>query len=189
VAHQHPRREAAMRFLIVYATTEGQTRKIVEFIAARLTTFPDAVRLVDAAAVPPDLDLSAFDTAILAASVHASRYQTTIEAFARTHAARLNAMPTAFISVSLAASGHDANDWKGLATCVADLQRRTGWTPTAVHHVAGAFRYTQYNFVTRWTMRYIAWWKGGPTDTSRDHELTDWKAVEALAAQVSQRAA
>lgn len=139
-----------MRFLIVYATTEGQTRKIVQFIADRLTAAGAAVRLVDAVAVPPDLDLGACDRVILAASVHASRYQTTIEAFARTQAAALNAMPTAFISVSLAASGHDANDWKGLAACVADLQRRTGWTPSSVHHVAGAFRYTQYNLLTRW---------------------------------------
>lgn len=178
-----------MRFLIVYATTEGQTRKIVEFLAARLTAAGEAVRLVDAAAVPPDLDPRAFDTAILAASVHASRYQTALEAFARTHAAVLNVMSTAFISVSLAASGHDANDWKGLAACVADLQRRTGWTPASVHHVAGAFRYTQYNFIERWALRYIAWRKGGPTDTSRDHEMTDWKAVEALASQLSVRAA
>lgn len=178
-----------MRFLIVYATTEGQTRKIVEFIAARLTASGDAVRLVDAAAVPADLDPRAYDRAILAASVHASRYQTAFEAFARSHAAALSAMPTSFISVSLAASGHDARDWKGLEACVTDLQRRTGWLASSVHHVAGAFRYTRYNFVTRWVMRYIAWRKGGPTDMSRDHEMTDWKAVEALATALRARAA
>jgi menaquinone-dependent protoporphyrinogen oxidase len=178
-----------MRFLIVYATTEGQTRKIAECIAGRLTAAGEMVRLIDAAAVPPDLDPRAYDRAILAASVHASRYQTALEAFARSHAAALNAMSTAFISVSLAASGHDAGDWKGLAACVSDLQRRTGWTPASVHHVAGAFRYTQYNLLERWALRYIAWRKGGPTDISRDHEMTDWKAVEALAAQLSERAA
>ena len=178
-----------MRFLIVYATTEGQTRKIVEFIAARLTAAGGSVRLVDAAAVPPDLDPRGYDRVVLAASVHASRYQTAIEAFARTHAAALNAMSTAFISVSLAASGHDAADWKGLDACVADLQRRTGWRPASVHHVAGAFRYTQYNVIERWALRFIAWRKGGPTDTSRDHEMTDWTAVDALAAHLSARAA
>jgi menaquinone-dependent protoporphyrinogen oxidase len=38
-------------------------------------------------------------------------------------------------------------------------------------------------------LRRIARKEGGPTDTSRDHELTDWAAVAALAADVMGRAA
>ena len=44
-----------------------------------------------------------------------------------------------------------------------------------LHHVAGAFRYTEYDFFKRWALKYIAWHKGAPTDTSRDYELTDWE--------------
>ena len=43
-----------------------------------------------------------------------------------------------------------------------------------MHDVAGAFRYTSYDFLKRWAMKYIAYRKGGPTDTSHDYELTDW---------------
>jgi len=76
--------------------------------------------------------------------------------------------------VSLAAAGEDEEDIEGLKKCVADFTHKTGWTPNSVHHVAGAFRYTTYDFLKRWAMKYIAYRKGAPTDTSRDYELTDW---------------
>ena len=56
-----------------------------------------------------------------------------------------------------------------------------GWAPHAVHHVAGAFRYTAYDFLKRWAMKYIAYRKGAPTDTSRDYELTDWDDLTSFA--------
>ena len=65
-------------------------------------------------------------------------------------------------------------DVVGLKKCVADFTHETGWTPGRIHHVAGAFRYTPYDFLNRWAMKYIAYRKGAPTDTSRDYELTDW---------------
>jgi menaquinone-dependent protoporphyrinogen oxidase len=34
-------------------------------------------------------------------------------------------------------------------------------------------------------MRYIAWREGGPTDTSRDYEFTDWNAVRQFALEVA----
>jgi menaquinone-dependent protoporphyrinogen oxidase len=91
----------------------------------------------------------------------------------------------AFVSVSLSAAGTDEDDVKGLAQCVSDFTRRTGWTPATVHHAAGAFRYTQYDFFKRWALKYIAWRKGAPTDTSQDCELTDWPALERFAAAVA----
>ena len=46
---------------------------------------------------------------------------------------------------------------------------------------AGAIKYTQYGFITRWIMRRIAKKEGGDTDTSRDHEYTDWVQVTRFA--------
>ena len=47
--------------------------------------------------------------------------------------------------------------------------------------MAGALAYTRYGFLTRFFMRRIAKKEGGPTDTSRDHELTDWGMVARFA--------
>jgi menaquinone-dependent protoporphyrinogen oxidase len=65
--------------------------------------------------------------------------------------------------------------------CAARFVRDTGWTPGRIVHVAGAFRYTGYDFFKRWMMKVIARQHGQPTNTKRDYELTDWRALERFA--------
>jgi menaquinone-dependent protoporphyrinogen oxidase len=163
--------------LVLYGTTEGQTRKIARFIADRLTARGSEVTLIDAAEAEAELDPRAFGAAVIAASLHAGHYQSAVVDFVRRHRDALDVMPTAFVSVSLSAASHDADDLDGLARCLADFEHRTRWTPREVHHAAGAFRFTQYDFLKRWALKYIAYRKGQPTDTSRDYELTDWDAL------------
>ena len=59
-----------MNVLIVYGTTEGQTRKIAEWMATRIRERGHQAELRDSAALAPDLDLKAFDAFMIAASVH-----------------------------------------------------------------------------------------------------------------------
>jgi menaquinone-dependent protoporphyrinogen oxidase len=169
-----------MNILVLYGTTEGQTRKIARFIADRLAARGHVTMLIDAAETEPGFDLHAFDAAVVAASLHAGHYQSAVTNFARRHHATLNAMPTAFVSVSLSAASDDPDDLDGLARCVADFEHHTQWAPREVHHAAGAFRFSQYDFLKRWAMKYIAYRKGQPTDTSKDYELTDWDALGAF---------
>ena len=46
------------------------------------------------------------------------------------------------------------------------------------HNAAGALKYVEYDYFKRWMMKRIAEEEDGPTDTSRDHELTDWPALD-----------
>jgi len=163
-----------MRVLIVFGTTEGQTAKIAGFVADRLRAKGHDARLINAgvdAIRPPPTE---FDAVLLAASLHAGRYQPALIEFVRQHLAAISVCANAFLSVSLAAAGHDAEDRTGLERCVTVFVEESGWTPDRIQHVAGAFRYTEYDFFKRWAMKYIAYRKGAPTDTSRDYELTDW---------------
>jgi menaquinone-dependent protoporphyrinogen oxidase len=180
-----------MNVLVLYGTTEGQTREIARFAADRLAARGHATTLVDAAEVEPGFDPGAFDAALVAASLHAGQYQAPVVDFVRRHHAVLRGMPTAFVSVSLSAASDDPDDLAGLARCAAEFEHRTGWTPRAVHHAAGAFRFTRYGFLKRWALKYIAWRKGQPTDAGRDHELTDWRAlgafVDGFAAELGDR--
>jgi len=52
--------------------------------------------------------------------------------------------------------------------------------------IAGALKYTQYNFFIKWVMKGIARKEGGSTDTSRDHEYTDWEQVTAYARRLAE---
>jgi menaquinone-dependent protoporphyrinogen oxidase len=44
--------------------------------------------------------------------------------------------------------------------------------------VAGALAYSKYSFFVKLVMKTIAWKAGGPTDTSRDYEFTDWATLD-----------
>jgi menaquinone-dependent protoporphyrinogen oxidase len=166
--------------LVLYGTTEGQTRKVARFIADRLAARGDEARLVDAVEAERKLDPRAFRAAVIAASLHTGHYQPAVVDFVSRHHDTLNLMPTAFVSVSLSAASHDADDLEGLARCLAEFVHRTQWKPREVHHAAGAFRFSEYDFLKRWALKYIAYRKGQPTDTSKDYELTDWNALGAF---------
>jgi len=169
----------SVKILVLYGTTEGQTRKVCEFIAARLRTAGDDVSLVDAAAMPAKIALADFDGAIVAASLHIGQYQGTVVRFARANHAWLNQTPSAFVSVSLAAADSDSEERKSLAECTENFKGYTGWTTAEVHHVAGAFRFTAYDFFRRWAMRLVAWEKKVKVEAGKDLELTDWDALAA----------
>jgi menaquinone-dependent protoporphyrinogen oxidase len=168
---------AAMRTLIVYGSTQGQTRKIAEFIAERLRDQGHDVTVFDAGRIAPTLDPLRYDITLIAASLHAGGYQRAVLRFVKEHAAALSSGPSAFVSVSLSAAGNDAGDRAGLERADEAFLARTGWRPTEVHHAAGALAYTRYNLILRWYMKRIAAARGAPTDTSRDCEFTDYRAL------------
>lgn len=178
-----------MKILCVYSTTEGQTAKVMDFVAARLRGAGDEVTLLEAGAVGA-LDVTAFDGAILAASVHVGMYQKPLVEFARVHADWLKRVPSAFLSVSLAASSSDTEELKSLETITEGFRAHTGWTDAEIHHVAGAFRFKGYDFFKGWLMRVIAWEKGMKVTPGQDLELTDWSAlgstVDALRARFAE---
>jgi menaquinone-dependent protoporphyrinogen oxidase len=58
------------------------------------------------------------------------------------------------------------------------LMEQTGWKPSRIVQIAGALKYTEYDFFKRFIMRMIAKREGRSTDTSQDYEYTDWNAVK-----------
>lgn len=172
---------AFVQILVVYGTNEGQTQKIARFVSERLARQGHQVVTADASEASALPDPRRFEAVLVAASVHLGRYQPPLIQFVREHRAAISARANAFLSVSLAAAGREADDVAGLKKCVADFVQASGWAPQRVHHVAGALRYTAYGLLTRCAMKYIAWRKGAPTDTHRDYELTDWDDVARFA--------
>ncbi len=168
-----------MRILIAYATTDGQTRKIARFAADHLTDQRTSTELMNVA-YAEGLDVARFDSVILAASLHVGGFQTAMITFAKANATALNAKPTLFLSVSLSAAGDDAEDWTGLKVCVETFLSQTGWAPFCIHHVAGAFRFTEYDFFRAWAMRLIAAQKGEVVDPHGNKEYTDWPELAAI---------
>lgn len=165
-----------MYLLIAYATTDGQTRKIARFASDRLVGQGHAVELLNVADAD-GIDLGRFDAAILAGSLHVGGYQKSLSRFVAAAKVDLATLPTLFLAVSLSAAGTDAEDWEGLRKCLSAFESETGWTPGRVEHVAGAFRFTEYDFFRAWAMRRIADQKGEAVEPGKDKEYTDWTAL------------
>lgn len=174
------------RILIVYGTTEGQTRKIAERLAAELGQLGQAVEVRDATTVAEPLSEGAFDAVVIGASVHQGRHQAAVEHLVQANREVLERLPTAFFSVSLVAASPDAEDRKDAQDLIAAFCAKTGWQPSLTRSIAGALQYTEYDFLKRWIMKLIARHYGGPTDSSRDYEFTDWDDVARLAREFAQ---
>lgn len=167
-----------MYLLIAYATTDGQTRRIARFTADRLFAAGHSVELLNVTDAE-GLDLARFDGAILAGSLHIGGYQKALAAYVSGAREGLAAVPTLFLAVSLSAAGTDPEDWAGLRKCLGAFQTETGWTPDRVEHVAGAFRFSEYDVFRAWAMRRIADQKGEVVGAGQDKEYTDWTVLGA----------
>lgn len=164
--------------LVAYATTEGQTRKIAEYIAQRLRIRGHRVDLVDTATPAAQQVAPIYQAAIVGASVHQHRHQGSLTHFVKANRAWLDAMPVGVFSVSLACALDDADSRLEARQGLDEFVDDAGLKPVAVRCIAGALKYTQYDYLKRQLMRLIARQKGQSTDMSKDIEYTDWNDVE-----------
>ena len=164
-----------MKLMIVYGSTEGQTRKICEFLRDESEKAGHTPALFDAMVTPPDP--AEFDAVLVAASLHGGDYQVTVKDYVQNYHKTLNQMNSGFLSVSLTAATDNQESWNELMQHTEDFLIETGWEPKFIEQIAGALRYSQYDFFKRFIMRTISRRSGGDTDTTRDHEYTDWNQV------------
>jgi menaquinone-dependent protoporphyrinogen oxidase len=171
-----------MIILVGYATIEGQTRKIADAVAAAVEATGDRALLFDIAS-GGEYALGHPEAAILCAPVHAARYPAAFTKFVRQEVGWLNSLPSAFVSVSLLIRSEFEEEQEEARHFPDALLEESGWKPALMHHAAGALRYTEYDFFKRWIIRRMAEQENAPTDVSRDHEFTDWKALSAFVAK------
>lgn len=163
-----------MRVLVLYGSTEGQTRKICRFCMDRLIAAGHTVEERPADGMP---ELPDFDAALVAGSVHLGKLQSDLSRTVALGAERLNAVPSLLLVVSLAIAGDAPEDRAALDRITETFCRDTRFDPGAIHHVAGAFRFTRYGFFRSLAMRWIAMRKGQEVDPRADREYTDWADV------------
>lgn len=169
------------RTLVVFATRDGQTRKVAKRIAEVLADRGLPVVLADVDRLSAGVPADGLAGAVVAAPVRFGRHPRKIRRFVGRHRDAIDRVPTAFVSVSGAAGGHDAAHRAEARGYVERFLEETGWDPDRTATVGGAVAYTRYNPILRRVMRSIAEKEGRSTDTSRDHEYTDWNEVEGFA--------
>lgn len=165
-----------MATLVVYASVEGHTKKIAEFVEKCVTQTGQTVRLIDTGGNDLHVDLDNFKRVILAAPVHRLRHPTSFEKFVKSHHQVLSDRLTLFLSVSLCAGfPHGVPEARSY---VEDFTRRTGFTPTRELLVGGALQFNKYQEDEAWIVRFITrgLYPGG--SVGEDRELTNWDEIE-----------
>jgi menaquinone-dependent protoporphyrinogen oxidase len=161
------------RVLVLFATVEGQTEKIAGRIAETLSRKGHEARCLR---FSEDIQLD--DGAILiGASVHYGSHPGALLRWVRANKDLLQRQPSAFFSVSLSARHKPSTARK----YVEKFLRKARWRPARSAFFAGAAQYRRYPAWKRLLVLGFVAMAGGDTDTSRDHEYTDWGEVDAFA--------
>ena len=167
-----------MRIAILYATKYGHAARVALHIGASAAGGGAAGMLYDLRRLPRDFDLASHDAAIVIGGIHFGRYLRQLEKFVARNVTALSKIPTAFVSISGSAITEEGRPLA--AECIQKMVVRTGWDPDVRGNFGGAVNYTRYGFVVRLLMKRISRQHGRSTDVTRDHDYTDWAAVDAF---------
>ena len=167
------------RILVVYGTTDGQTRKVAQELGIALRRAGVDADVFPASPLAPGP--ADYAGVIVAASLHAGKYQRSVRKWVTQHASALRAKPSAFVSVCMMVRDPRQEAQLQLGRTMRGFAESCDWRPACLKPVAGALAYTRYGWLKRWAVKKMAAKLGGDTDTSRDHEYTDWADLRAFA--------
>ena len=167
-----------MKILIIYGSLEGQTEKISNRIAELIRDQNHHITTLSGDNLPPDFSKNDYDAVIIGGSIHMNKYPLCISNFVSKNRDWLNNVPSAFFTVCMAIDSKRAKSKEQAIRYGQNFLAQTEWNPIFSETFAGAVKYTKYSFIIRFIMKLISMREGGSTDTSQDHEYTNWESVE-----------
>ncbi len=167
--------------LIVYSTTDGQTKKICERIIKTAKKKQSIIILsIDHAS---NLSISEYEKIIIGASIRYGKHNPMVYEFIKLHKAELGKKFTAFFTVNVVARKKEKNQPE-TNPYMKKFIELSGWQPDKLAVFAGRIDYPSYRFFDRLIIRFIMLITKGPTDTSQTYEFTDWTKVGEFAKEV-----
>ncbi len=163
------------KFLIIYSTTDGHTKKICERIKNFLTdgNLVELLSLEDAKKV----DLSNFEKIIIGASIRYGKHSNELYRFINLNKNILDQKKGAFFSVNVVARKPEKNTAE-TNPYINKFLKISKWRPNKIKVFAGKVDYPNYNFFDKYIIKLIMFITNGPTDTSQSYEFTDWSKVD-----------
>lgn len=162
----------------MFSTSHGQTAAIARALADRLRDHGHEVVVADVGVAPAPAPAD-YDAVVIGSRIHIGKHASGIHRYVAKHRAALSAVPTSFFTVSMSAAGKPPDsDPNGY---LEQFFRAAAWRPRRSVALAGALPYRRYGWALRQVMWLISHAGGHSTDTSRNHEYTDWGAVRDFA--------
>ena len=171
------------KILIVYSTTDGQTKLISERIK-NLSKFKNQIKLISIDEVMKE-NLFSYETIIIGASIRYGKHKSSVINFVKENIKILNQKKSVFFSVNVVARKEDKN-LPETNPYIIKFLKLTNWNPTKKAVFAGKIDYPKYNFFDRQIIRLIMFITKGPTNTSKVYEFTDWSKVDDFTSQIDQ---
>ncbi|GIM52994.1 protoporphyrinogen oxidase [Capnocytophaga cynodegmi] len=169
--------------VIIYASVEGQTKKICDHINGVLLSRKQDVKLVSIADFQDNL--KDFDKIILASSIRYGKHNQDIINLINENYELLNAKKSAFISVNLVARKEEKRQ-AHTNPYVVKFLNKIKWKPTMVEVFAGKINYKIYGFFDKLIIKLIMVITKGPTNSDAEIEYTNWDNVTAFAEKFSE---
>ena len=166
------------KYLFLYSTTDGHTKRICEYIGNILKQQNHEIKID-----PISLELkklSEYDAIILGASIRYGKHQKSVFNFINKHKDLLETKKSAFFSVNVVARKNEKNS-PNTNPYMKKFLKTSSWQPNKLGVFAGKVDYPSYKFFDKYIIRMIMWITKGPTDISQSYEFTDWKVVENFA--------
>ena len=163
------------KILIIYSTTDGQTKYICE----KIKQFSKKGELIKIIALDnaANENLKAYSKIIIGASIRYGKHSKKIYSFIKTNKNILETKKNAFFSVNVVARKPEKNN-PDTNPYIKNFLKQSVWKPKMLAVFAGKVDYPNYNFFNKLVIRFIMYLTKGPTDTSKSYEFTDWKKVQ-----------
>ena len=170
-----------MEDLIIYSSTDGQTKRICETIKDHLA-LNDRIKIVSLNEVNK-VNLEKIKKIIIGASIRYGRHNRKVQDFVIKNKHILMTKKTAFFSVNVVARKEEKSTPE-TNPYVKKFLAKTKWKPDKVAVFGGKVDYPNYNFVNKNVIRFIMMITNGPTNTDNSYEFTNWEMVKKFALEL-----
>ena len=164
-----------MNSIIIYSTTDGQTKKICESLKNNSINknFYKVLSLDEAF----NTEVEKYEQIIIGASIRYGRHNPKIYEFIKMNKAVLEKKKNAFFSVNVVARKSEKNT-PDTNPYIMKFLKKSEWQPKKLGVFAGKIDYPRLSFINKIAIRLIMFITKGPTNTNNTYEFTDWQRVK-----------
>jgi menaquinone-dependent protoporphyrinogen oxidase len=162
--------------LIIYSSTDGQTKKICLHLQKIIEAQGNQVSVVSIQEIK-SISLATFDKIVIGASIRYGKHRQEIYKFIESNKQSLESKPNAFFSVNVVArklekSTPETNPY------IQTFLKQTLWKPQNIAVFAGKIEYQKYKLFDRLMIKFIMKITNGPTASDTNIEFTNWRKVD-----------
>ena len=168
--------------LIIYSSTDGQTKTICEKIKS-FSKNSESVKLISLEEAS-NFNLQSYEDIIIGASIRYGKHSKNLYKFISSNKETLEKKRSAFFSVNVVARKPEKNTPE-TNPYMKKFLKISNWKPDKLGVFAGKVNYPNYGFFDKYIIRLIMFITKGPTDTTKSFEFTDWSKVEDFAKELS----